>query len=147
MDRMDSVAFLKRLADLGCRKFRAKSTSTPAVRCAIYTRKSCEEGLELEFNSLHAQRESAEAFIKSQQNVGWVCNPEQYDEPATFDAGQKILKLHSPGKGNGLNNKYGALLKGLLYCSACKKAMVHTRSSRGSKRYRYYTYLKAIKCG
>ena len=41
---------------------------------------SCEEGLELEFNSLHAQRESAEAFIKSQHHEGWTCNPEQYDD-------------------------------------------------------------------
>ena len=336
------------------------ATSKPAIRCAIYTRKSCEEGLELEFNSLHAQRESAEAFIKSQQNEGWVCNPEQYDDggfsggsldrPAlnrlladiesgkvdcvvvykvdrlsrslmdfsrimetfdkfnasfvsvtqqfntthsmgrltlnillsfaqfereiigerirdkiaaqrrkgkwagghpvlgydvdrstpnsklvinakeatqvraiyelyltlksltpvlkevvgrgwlnkswitmsgvkrggcsfdkaslhmlltnsiyagkikhkelvyvgeheaivdstTFAAVQKLLKSHSRGKGNGVNNKYGALLKGLLYCGACNKAMVHTMSSRGSKRYRYYTCLKAIKCG
>ena len=49
-------------------------------RCAIYTRKSCEEGLELEFNSLHAQRESAEAFITSQQHEGWECLPEQYDD-------------------------------------------------------------------
>ena len=49
-------------------------------RCAIYTRKSCEEGLELEFNSLHAQRESAEAFISSQQHEGWECLPEQYDD-------------------------------------------------------------------
>ena len=57
-----------------------KATSKPAIRCAIYTRKSCEEGLELEFNSLHAQRESGEAFIKSQQNEGWTCNPEQYDD-------------------------------------------------------------------
>ena len=50
------------------------------VRCAIYTRKSTEEGLELEFNSLHAQRESAEAFIASQKNEGWVVLPEQYDD-------------------------------------------------------------------
>jgi site-specific DNA recombinase len=49
-------------------------------RCASYTRKSCEEGLELEFNSLHAQRESAEAFISSQQHEGWECLPEQYDD-------------------------------------------------------------------
>ena len=40
---------------------------------------SCEEGLELEFNSLHAQREFAEASITS-QHEGWVCNPEQYDD-------------------------------------------------------------------
>jgi DNA invertase Pin-like site-specific DNA recombinase len=41
-------------------------------RCAIYTRKSSEEGLEQEFNSLAAQREACEAFIRSQRNEGWV---------------------------------------------------------------------------
>jgi site-specific DNA recombinase len=51
-----------------------------AVRCAIYTRKSTEEGLEQEFNSLDAQRESGEAFIKSQQHEGWQCLPEPYDD-------------------------------------------------------------------
>src|SRR5690349_4079971 len=50
------------------------------VRCAIYTRKSTEEGLEQEFNSLHAQRESAEAYIKSQKQSGWVCLPHHYDD-------------------------------------------------------------------
>ena len=43
------------------------------VRCAIYTRKSSEEGLEQEFNSLQAQREACEAFIDSQRHEGWVC--------------------------------------------------------------------------
>ena len=46
---------------------------TGTVRCAIYTRKSSEEGLEQEFNSLLAQRESCEAFIDSQRHEGWVC--------------------------------------------------------------------------
>ncbi|MBL8821962.1 MAG: recombinase family protein [Planctomycetia bacterium] len=50
------------------------------IRCAIYTRKSTEEGLEQEFNSLDAQRESAEAFIKSQAHEGWVCLPAKYDD-------------------------------------------------------------------
>ncbi|HEX3999753.1 MAG TPA: recombinase family protein [Pirellulales bacterium] len=59
---------------------REKTPSTPAIRCAIYTRKSSEEGLDLEFNSLDAQRESAEAFIASQQREGWVCLPEHYDD-------------------------------------------------------------------
>lgn len=45
----------------------------PAVRCAIYTRKSSEEGLEQEFNSLDAQRESGEAYIRSQAGEGWAC--------------------------------------------------------------------------
>ena len=46
-------------------------TISPIVRCAIYTRKSTEEGLDQEFNSLHAQRESAEAYITSQKEAGW----------------------------------------------------------------------------
>jgi DNA invertase Pin-like site-specific DNA recombinase len=51
-----------------------------AVRCAIYTRKSSEEGLEQEFNSLQAQREACEAFIKSQRHEGWVRLPDGYDD-------------------------------------------------------------------
>jgi site-specific DNA recombinase len=50
------------------------------VRCAIYTRKSSEEGLEQEFNSLRAQREACEAFINSQRHEGWVCLPACYDD-------------------------------------------------------------------
>jgi len=50
------------------------------VRCAIYTRKSSEEGLDQEFNSLQAQREACEAFINSQRHEGWVCLPKVYDD-------------------------------------------------------------------
>jgi DNA invertase Pin-like site-specific DNA recombinase len=50
------------------------------VRCAIYTRKSSEEGLEQEFNSLQAQREACEAFINSQRQEGWMCLPACYDD-------------------------------------------------------------------
>ena len=50
------------------------------IRCAIYTRKSSEEGLEQDFNSLDAQREACEAFIKSQRHEGWVCLPAMYDD-------------------------------------------------------------------
>src|SRR3982751_1904339 len=50
------------------------------LRCAVYTRKSSEEGLEQEFNSLHAQREACEAFIRSQRHEGWVCLPQAYDD-------------------------------------------------------------------
>src|ERR1700676_3623022 len=51
-----------------------------AIRCAVYTRKSSEEGLEQEFNSLQAQREACEAFISSQRHEGWVCLPDGYDD-------------------------------------------------------------------
>src|SRR3984957_18163105 len=50
------------------------------LRCAIYTRKSTEEGLDQEFNSLDAQREAAEAFIQSQRREGWIALPELYDD-------------------------------------------------------------------
>ncbi len=59
---------------------RRAPTTLCLVRCAIYTRKSTEEGLEQEFNSLDTQRESAEAFITSQQHEGWTCLPDRYDD-------------------------------------------------------------------
>jgi site-specific DNA recombinase len=49
-------------------------------RCAIYTRKSHEEGLQLEFNSLHAQRDAALAYIVSQKSEGWIALPDHYDD-------------------------------------------------------------------
>jgi len=57
-----------------------RRTEAPTVRCAIYTRKSTEEGLDQEFNSLDAQREAGEAFIASQKSEGWVCLPARYDD-------------------------------------------------------------------
>lgn len=50
------------------------------VRCAIYTRKSSEEGLEQDFNSLHAQREACAAYILSQASEGWTLHPNEYDD-------------------------------------------------------------------
>ena len=59
----------------------ASTTSTNGiVRCAVYSRKSTDEGLEQEFNSLDAQRESAEAYVASQRQEGWLCLPERYDD-------------------------------------------------------------------
>lgn len=52
----------------------------PVRRCAVYTRKSSEEGLEQDFNSLHAQREACEAYIKSQVGEGWKLVPTPYDD-------------------------------------------------------------------
>jgi len=56
--------------------------SSKIVRCAIYTRKSTEHGLDQEFNSLDAQREACEAYIKSQTSQGWKVLPQHYDDPA-----------------------------------------------------------------
>jgi site-specific DNA recombinase len=53
---------------------------TLRLRCAVYTRKSSEEGLEQSFNSLHAQREACEAYIKSQVGEGWTLHPMEYDD-------------------------------------------------------------------
>ena len=56
------------------------TTTRTAIRCAIYTRKSTEEGLEKEFNTLEAQREAGEAYVKSQAHEGWECLPTRYDD-------------------------------------------------------------------
>jgi site-specific DNA recombinase len=55
-------------------------SASPSLRCAIYTRKSSEEGLEQDFNSLHAQREACEAFILSQVGLGWKLIHDRYDD-------------------------------------------------------------------
>src|ERR1043165_5145843 len=57
-----------------------KNGTNRPVRCAIYTRKSTEEGLAQDFNSLDAQRECAEAYIQSQRNQGWIALPHRYDD-------------------------------------------------------------------
>lgn len=59
------------------------------VRCAIYTRKSSEEGLEQSFNSLHAQREACEAYIASQKHEGWHLIPTAYDDGG-FSGGSMV---------------------------------------------------------
>jgi site-specific DNA recombinase len=58
----------------------APASARQHIRCAIYTRKSSDEGLDQEFNSLDAQRDSAEAYIASQKAEGWQCLPERYDD-------------------------------------------------------------------
>ena len=64
------------------------------VRCAIYTRKSSEEGPEQEFNSLQAQREACEAFINSQRHEGWVCLPTAFDDGGFSGATMERPALH-----------------------------------------------------
>jgi len=59
---------------------RNQAAKPKSLKCAIYTRKSSEEGLEQDFNSLHAQRESCEAYIKSQKHEGWMALPNLYDD-------------------------------------------------------------------
>src|ERR1700722_10947140 len=92
----------------GCgrhRPRRAPMAGEPKLlRCAIYTRKSTEHGLELEFNSLDAQRDACEAYIKSQASQGWRALPQHYDDPA-FSGGnldrpalQKLLKDIDAGR-------------------------------------------------
>src|SRR5205814_8365872 len=62
------------------------------LRCAVYTRKSTEEGLEMEFNSLDAQREASEAYIASQKAEGWLLVPDRYD-----DGGYSGGNMERPG--------------------------------------------------
>src|SRR5271169_4114368 len=66
--------------DSGCPEVQMSADRKPVVRCAIYTRKSSEEGLEQSFNSLDAQREACQAFILSQRQEGWRAIPTLYDD-------------------------------------------------------------------
>ena len=59
---------------------KAPLPATRKLRCAVYTRKSSEEGLEQEFNSLDAQREACEAYVVSQRAEGWLLVPDRYDD-------------------------------------------------------------------
>src|SRR5260370_14499387 len=73
-------------------------------RCAIYTRKSTEHNLDLEFNSLDAQREACEAYIKSQSHEGWRLIPDHYDDGGLSGASlnrpslQRLLSEVSDGQ-------------------------------------------------
>jgi len=73
-----------------------KPVAPKRQRCAIYTRKSTEHNLDLAFNSLDAQREACEAYIKSQAHEGWSLNP------TSFDDGGQALPLTGPPSKNFL---------------------------------------------
>ncbi len=68
-------------------------------------------------------------------------------DAGVFEQVQTTLREHGRAGGSHLVNKYGATLKGLVYCKNCGRVMVHTYASRGPKRWRYYTCSKAIKEG
>ena len=80
-----------------------KTKSIPAAkaRCAIYTRKSTEEGLDQDFNSLDAQREAAEAYIHSQAHAGWTCLPERYDDGGYTGSNRRSRRARPCRRGRG----------------------------------------------
>src|SRR6266436_728128 len=88
-------------------------------RCAIYTRKSSEEGLEQNFNSLHAQREACEAFIKSQASEGWRLVKTHYD-----DGGISGASIERPA----LQHLLGDIRQGLVEVVVVYKVDRLTRS-------------------
>src|SRR3954447_10540170 len=80
---MDSFSLdLRRRASVAAnaKRFVIAASAPSQLRCAIYTRKSTEEGLQQEFNSLDAQREAGEAYIASQKHEGWTVIPDAYDD-------------------------------------------------------------------
>ena len=111
------------------------TTRTGTIRCAIYTRKSSEEGLEQEFNSLQAQREACEAFVNSQRHEGWMCQRAAYDDGgfsgATMDrpALQQLLADITAGRiDTVVVYKIDRLTRSLMH--------VRTRLSPGGSRIR-----------
>ncbi len=77
---MERQPILRGRLERRCQVKAKKAEKKQTIRCAIYTRKSTEEGLDQDFNSLDAQRESAEAYIKSQASEGWTPIPQHYDD-------------------------------------------------------------------
>jgi len=90
-----------------------------AVRCAIYTRKSTDEGLDSDFNTLDAQRESAEAYIASQRHEGWMALPQRYD-----DGGFTGANMERPA----LQRLLSDIRDGLVNCVVVYKVDRLTRS-------------------
>ncbi len=62
---------------------KSPTTQPACVRCAVYTRKSTDENLEREFNTLDAQREAAQNYVASQKQEGWICLPDRCHGQAT----------------------------------------------------------------
>ena len=86
-----------------------KPATPKTQRCAIYTRVSTDQGLEQEFNSLHAQREAASAYVKSQAHEGWKLIRDHYDDGG-FSGGSMerpaLLWPRSREAGAGLKTSY-----------------------------------------
>ncbi len=104
--------------------------SKAELRCAVYTRKSTDEGLDQDFNTLDAQREAAEAFIASQKAEGWVCLPDNYD-----DGGFTGGNLERPALrrlSNALQSDAGGPADELL--DAFRRARDHDQSAREIRR-------------
>ena len=98
----------------------ARTPVKPAtLRCAVYTRKSSEEGLEQSFNSLHAQREACEAYVASQRSEGWILLPAAYD-----DGGFSGGSMERPG----LKSLLGDIQAGLIDVVVVYKVDRLTRS-------------------
>ncbi len=100
-------------------------------RCAIYTRKSSEEGLEQEFNSLAAQREACEAYIRSQQHEGWLLARNRYD-----DGGFSGGNLERPAAQRLLTDIRAGRIDIVATAHRLRPNRVRTRLSAGGRRIR-----------
>ena len=118
------------------------------IRCAIYARKSSEEGIEQEFNSLQAQRQACEAFINSQCHQGWVCLRAGYDDGgfsgATMDRDQPLsdavqaqLADNAVERHSGARNRRPSVLAGMLF-DGDGNHMTPSHAVKKSTRYRSY---------
>lgn len=93
----------------------------PTTRCAVYCRKSSDDGLEQEFNSIEAQRVSGESYVAAHQGEGWVCLPERYD-----DGGYSGGNMERPG----LKRLLDDVRAGRVQTVVCYKLDRLTRSIR-----------------
>src|SRR4051794_28443113 len=114
----------------------SQARSTRLIRCAIYTRKSTEEGLEQPFNSLDAQREAAEAYIASQRHQGWKVVEERFDDGGESGgkmgrpARQRVLPRIPARAGDCLRGYEGARRRRSLLALARAHAILVKQSGR-----------------
>jgi Protein of unknown function (DUF2924) len=107
---IEPKAEAKRAARGSLRKSTREAPSNLAgglkIRCAIYTRKSSEEGLEQEFNSLDAQRGACEAFVRSQKHEGWSVLPQLYDDPGYSGGPRQSMNVPKTISGPGKSRRF-----------------------------------------
>ncbi len=129
----------------GCMTRRARiepamPATTKKLRCAVYTRKSTDEGLEKEFNTLDAQRDACEAYITSQRAEGWVLVRDRYD-----DGGFSGGTLERPALQRLLRDIQADLVDVIVVYKIDRLSRSLTHARKNGRLYRYYVAQRVLK--
>ena len=115
------------------------------LRCAIYTRKSSEEGLDQEHNSIDAQRDAGHAYIASQRAEGWTAVGADYDDPAYSGGNMERPALKRLMRANLTRATTEFLLKGIVFGEDGRALSPSQSTKKSGRRYRYYVHQREVK--